>query len=99
KRAISITFLLGLFSVAAIEAQAPNAPFPASPSTRPALPEFPHIDEVEVWRRPFADGKPELALENALIAAAHHFAQSNDLENLAGILQNYPKLVDRKQRF
>jgi Ankyrin repeats (3 copies) len=60
----------------------------------------PADDEIlipgQVQRAPLrAEEDREGALRRALLAAAHHFAEVGDVENLAGILENHPELVDK----
>jgi hypothetical protein len=50
----------------------------------------------QVQRAPLrAEADREGAFRTALIAAAHHFSEVGDVENLAGILEKYPEFVDR----
>lgn len=50
-------------------------------------------------RKPLADTDPDAAFRAALVAAVHQFARIGDVENLAGILQKYPKLAEARQQF
>lgn len=50
-------------------------------------------------RTPLAQTEPDAAFQAALVAAVHHFARVGDVENLAGILEKHPKLVEAQQQF